>query len=330
MRLGARFLSVVALVGLALSAAGSGAGAAAAFPERSITIIVPFAAGGSVDRMTRGLTPFWEKKLGAQIQVRNVEGAGGITGIRTFLAAPDDGYTLLLGTDPYLSTGVFRGGGYKITDFHFVNIQQFDPATLVVRKDSPYKTLDDLINAAKTKPREVSWGTAVGGAPHILGSMLFEQLKADVRFVPYQSGGPARLAVLGGHIDAMGGTVAGDMAAMGDQGHLLAVAAPKRFPAAPDVPTFDEALSKYGVKVPLLGSIRFLAVHASLPAKQPERFKKLVDSYRATLESPEYKEYLVKAGEESVTQLLTPEEATRQFRQTFETMQQFEKLLVGN
>lgn len=328
MRLGARILAA-AFVALALCATGSPAGAAA-YPERPVTIIVPFAAGGSVDRMTRGLQPFWEKKLGAQIQVRNIEGAGSITGIRTFLAAPDDGYTILLGTDPYLSTGVFRGGGYKITDFSFVNIQQFDPATIVVRKDSPYKTLDDLITAAKAKPREISWGTAVGGGPQILGTMLFERVKADVRFVPYQSGGPARLAVLGGHIDAMGGTVAGDMSALGEQGHLLAVATSKRFPAAPNVPTFNEALAKYGVTVPLLGSARYMAVHASLPAKHPERFAKIVDSYRATMQSPEYREYLAKAGEESVTQLLTPEEATKQFREMFATMQQFEKVLVGN
>ncbi len=329
MRLGARFLTVAALVSFSLSAMSSPA-AAAAYPERPVTIVVPFAAGGSVDRMSRGLVPFWEKKLGGQIQVKNVEGAGSITGIRTFLAAPDDGYTILLGTDPYLSTGVFRGGGYKITDFYFVNIQQFDPATLVVRKDSPYKTLDDLINRARSSPREISWGTAVGGAPQILGTMLFDQLKLDVRFVPYQSGGPSRLAVLGGHIDVMGGTVAGDMAALGDQGHLLAVAAPRRFPAAPDVPTFNEALAKHGLKMPLLGSARYMAVHASLPARHPERFRKIADTYRATLESPEYKEYLAKAGEAAVTQLLTPEEATRQFREMFETMQQFEKVLVGN
>ncbi len=326
MRLGARILA--ALAALALCVTGSPAGAAD-YPEHPLTIVVPFAAGGSVDRMTRGLVPFWEKKLGTQIQVKNVEGAGSITGIRTFLAAPDDGYTILMGTDPYLSTGVFRGGGYKITDFHFVNIQQFDPATLAVRTDAPFKTLDELIARAKANPREVSWGTAVGGAPQILGTMVFDRLKLDVRFVPYQSGGPARLAMLGGHIDVMGGTAAGDMAAMGDEARLLAVAGDKRSPVAPDVPTFNEVLGKQGIKMPVLGSARYVAVRGSLPAKHPERFAKIAETYRAALESSEYKEYLVKAGEEKVTQLLTPEEATRQFREMFETMQQFEKVLVG-
>jgi putative tricarboxylic transport membrane protein len=327
MRNAARIRIGIALVGSALML--SAGPAVADYPERTVTLILPFAAGGGLDRMTRGLSRHWEKYLGAQVQVKNVPGAGNITGVRTFLASPDDGYTILMGTDPYLSTGVFRGGGYKISDFTFVNIQQFDPATLAVRAESPFKSLDDLLAAAKAKPGTVSWGTAVGGAPHIIGISLFEQMKLDVRFVPYQSGGPARLAVLGGHIDAVGGTTAADLAALGDKGRLLAVAGRTRFEKAPEVPTFNEVLAKYGVSVPLLGSARYVAVHASLPAKHPDRYAKIVDSYRQTLESPEYREYLKQAGESDVTQLLTPDEATRQFQEMFVTMQKFEKILLG-
>lgn len=326
-----RTLGVVVGAGiLALLLVATTGQAASTYPDRPITIVVPFGAGGSADTLARGLAKYWQKALGVPMQVVDKPGAGGIEGAMYFLSQPDDGYTIFVGTDPYLTTGVFRGGGYKYSDFWFINIQQFDPVDFIVLKSSPYQTLNALISAIKAHPDQISWGTPVGGPTQVVADVMFQDLGLKTRFVPFNSGATSKTALLGGQVDFTAGTVASDLRAIGDKGQILAVATKERSSLAPNVPTFDEVLASYNASVPSLGSSRFVAVQTSFKEKYPSRYNMLVNTYRQTLQSQAYRDYLKQIGTLDVTRLVTPQQANAQAEAMYQSMEKYKNILLGN
>lgn len=280
------------------------------WPKDKITVVIPFAAGGSADTMARGLIKYWEQELGVPMVIENREGASSQVGITYYSKLPADGNSILIGTQLYLSSTIaLQNADYDIDDFAMINFQQIDPVTITVHNDSPYQTFDDLINAIKENPGQLKFGTIFGGPLHIASEILKEELDLDYKTVFYDSGNAFRTALLGKHVDFIFGQVNGDLALKGNA-RVLAVAG-ERTELWPDSPTFNEVLAKYNKGFPLLGSSRYIAVHSEVKENYPERFEKLVETYKKAFENPEYQEILKNSGELEVSGFYGPEESDR-------------------
>lgn len=281
------------------------------WPKGKITVVVPFKAGGSADTMARSLTKYWEKELGAPMIIDNIDGASGQIGATMFQKKPADGNTIFIGTQLYLSANiVLQKAEFKMEDFDILNFQEFDPVTVCVLEDSPYKTLDDLIKAIKDNPNTIKWGTIYGGPLQLAGALLLDDFDLKVKTIYYDSGSAMRTALLGNHIDFMIGNANGDQAVKG-KARVLAVADTKRSEIWPEAPTFSEALKAHGKTFPRIGSSRFIAVKKSVKEKYPDRYDKLIATYKKALDNPEYKAFRTQSGSASVTHYYGPEESTK-------------------
>lgn len=231
---------------LAGFAAGAVALAAPAFaaewPERPIELIVGFAAGGGTDITARTLAVFLEKELGGSVVVINKPGASGALGLGMIARAKPDGYTLGMTNMPGLLTlPIERNAGFTAKDFTYLATLVRDPSAFSVKADSPHKSLQDLINAAKAKPGYISYGSTGVGTDDHLALVMFEAASgSDLNHVPFNGAGPLRNAVLGGHADVGGMNLGEAMPYNGTQLRILGQASEKRSPLAPDVPTFKE------------------------------------------------------------------------------------------
>jgi putative tricarboxylic transport membrane protein len=318
-----RLLLAAAVAGLAATPA-----LAQDYPTKPLKIVVPFGAGGSADGVARGIAQHLEPFIGVPVVVENRPGAGTITGTLNFLAQPDDGYTLLVSTQPQLSIASFRNQ-FKMDQIAFLNIQQYEPTQIMVRADSPHKTIQDLVAFAKANPGQISWsGTAIGSS-RVVGETFFKQAGVEVRFIPFDSGGDSDLALLGGHVNAKAGGIASDLQGIGDKGRMLAVAADARVPYAPDVPTFDEVFKAQGIDVPKVGAARFLAVRSSFKEKHPDRFAKLAKAYSDMYHSEKFQAFLKSSGAAETAQFMTPEEATKEAKEMHDTLEAYKNIAIG-
>ncbi len=300
-----------------------------AFPEENITVIVPFGAGGSLDRMTRALQPYWEEELDTKIVVENYDGAATLVGTTHFMTLPKDGYAVYAGTQPYLSASIIGGNAeYDIDDFELINFQMLDPSCITVPADSPHETLDDLISFMQENPGEVKVGTIAGGASHVLIEILAEEFDLEYKLVTYDSGNDYRTALLGGHVDIIASSAQGDTS-LGDSVRVLAHAGDERLSAWPDSPTFDELYADDGFNVPALGSGRFLAVDAQMKSDYPERFNTLVETYEAAFNSDEYQQSLEDSGEADISSIKGPEKSTEMLKDVHETMLKYKDIILG-
>lgn len=296
----------IAAVLVGLFSIGQVANAADNWPKgKKITSIVPWKAGGSADTMARQLIKYWEPLLDTNIIVSNREGAATLLGTELFLKQPNDGSNIYIGTQMYMSAGiVLQDAKFSMDDFSVINFQQFDPATIAVHEESKHKTLQDLIDDIKARPGQVKCGLVYGGAPHLAVVALKEKLGLDYKDVTYDSGNGYRTALLGKHVDFVASNANGDRAIKG-KARVLAVADTQRSSIWPDAPTFNEVLKINDF--PRLGSARFIATHKEFKTKYPERFKKLVDTYKQAFENPEYVKLREANGEDSVSAYHGPE-----------------------
>ena len=216
------------------------------FPNRPVTIMVGFGAGGSSDVGARVLAEALKKVIGQPVLVENKPGAGGQVMWTDFkLNARPDGYTLALVNIPQLQTVAFdptRKAAFKVSDFQPVANHVQDPGAILVRTESPYKTLEDFLNDAKAKPGQIKVSsTGIGSDDHL--AALEVEIKGKVKFniVHLQDTPTALKNVLGGHTDVDFDNVGGFLPTVkSGQGRMLAVFDDKRFPDAPDVPTLRE------------------------------------------------------------------------------------------
>ena len=316
------------LAGLSLALAPAGA-SAQDYPSKPVTIVVGFDAGGSVDRMARGLATYLPKHLGQPVSVVNRPGAGGQVGTTWFLQQPDDGYTLMVSpAAPYILTNILvTNARYKLDDFTFINAQWSDLAFVAVPKDSPYTSMGKLIDAIKAKPGTIKAGVTFGSVGHVSTLVLLNKLGLGpdaVRLVTFDGGGPLRTALAGGQVDvsivqAEGSETVADLI------RPLAVYADERIPEF-DAPPINEALKPYKVEVPVIsGSIRTLVAPAGFKAKHPKDFEKLVAAYRATLDSAEYKDWLKQ--NQMGGDWVGPERTTQRIRAGFDVLSEYKDLL---
>ena len=220
------------------------AGVAHAFPERPITIVVPYAPGGAADAVARVVATRLGAKLGGSVIVDNKAGASGTIGASFVAKAPADGYTMLYDATPHsINPHLFPKMPYAANALQPLSLVLLAPNVLIVKSDAPYKNVDELIAKAKAQPGKINFASGGSGTVQRLAAELFrQQLGLDMVHVPYKSGGPAITDVIAGQVDFMFGTVAATYPHVsGGKLRALAVSAPERSKRLPEVPTVAEA-----------------------------------------------------------------------------------------
>lgn len=219
--------------------------AAQTYPSRPITIIVPFAAGGPTDALARLIGQRMSQSLGQPVVVEDVTGAGGTIGVARAVHAAPDGYTLSIG---HLGTHVVNGAIYPLTfdlvnDFEPIALLGSNPMMIVSKNAVPAKDLKELIVWMKTHNGPVLAGTAgIGSGAHFSGVYFQQLIGAKLQFVPYRGTGPALLDLMAGQIDLIVDQASNSLAQVkAGKIRAYAVTADKRLPAAPEIPTVDEA-----------------------------------------------------------------------------------------
>jgi tripartite-type tricarboxylate transporter receptor subunit TctC len=215
------------------------------YPERTITMVVPFSAGGPTDTVTRLVAEAMSKDLGQQIVVENVGGAGGTLGAGRVASADADGYTLLLHhIGMATSATLYRKLAYDtLNAFEYVGLVTDVPMAIVARKDLEPTDLKGLIEYMKANKDTVTVANAgIGAASHLCGMMLMSALQTQFVTVPYKGTGPAMTDLLGGQVDVMcDQTTNTTKQIQGGTIKAYAVTSPARLGNLPDIPTAEEA-----------------------------------------------------------------------------------------
>jgi tripartite-type tricarboxylate transporter receptor subunit TctC len=224
--------------------------ALAQYPDKPITVIVPFAAGGPTDVVARLIGEHMSRTLGQQLVVENVGGAGGTTGMTRVAGAAPDGYTIGVGNMGTQSAAPALYPALKYDpakSFEQIGIANFTPQAIVAKKDTPAKDLKEFLAYLKAKNTQLSYGHAgVGSISHVSGTLFNAKYDLKPALVAYRGTGPALTDLVGGQIDYIvdqslnvipqikGGTI-----------KAYAIAAPERLKELPDVPTTKEAGSDF-------------------------------------------------------------------------------------
>jgi tripartite-type tricarboxylate transporter receptor subunit TctC len=281
-----------AVIAAALAVASGVASAQSAFPTKPVHILVPYAAGGGVDILARTLGDVVSRQWGQTVVIENRPGAGGVVASQALATSAADGYTLIVvasghATNPFLYPKLPYD---TFKDFTPVSLLASSPNMLLVRADSPFRTVADVIAQARAKPGSLSFGHAGNGtSTHLAGELLKALAKVEIEAIPYKGGAPAINDLLGGQIplsfnngpESVGQIAAGTVRA-------LAVTTAARAPFLPDVPSLSETVPGYdtGVWWGLLGP-------GGMP---PELVAKLAADFVAALNTEAVKERLGKLG----------------------------------
>ena len=239
------FTSPLSRLALALVAASPHALMAQPFRAKPVRIVVPVAAGGNLDNVTRAVAQKLTEQLGRPIIVENRAGASGIVGAEFVAKSTADGYTYLSIANTFASSpALVRGVGYDpVKDFAGVSLMGALPQILVLHPSVPARSVKEIVALAKRQPGALTYGTAGTGATgHIAGELFSIQAGIRMTHVPYKGNAPALIDVLGGQISLMFDTIstsiphvkAGKLRALG-------VTSPQRSPLLPDLPTISEA-----------------------------------------------------------------------------------------
>ncbi|MGA9087968.1 MAG: tripartite tricarboxylate transporter substrate binding protein [Bradyrhizobium sp.] len=282
----------IAAAAAAMLAAGGIASAQAPFPSRAVHIFVPYSAGGGVDILARTLGDVVSRQWGQSVVVENRPGAGGVVASQALVTSAPDGYTLMVvasghATNPFLYPRIPYD---TFKDFTPISLLASSANILLVRADSPFKTLGDMIAQARAKPGSLSFGHAGNGtSTHLAGELLKNLARIDIEAISYKGGAPAINDLLGGQIpmsfnntpEASGQLEAGTLRA-------LAVTTASRTPFLPNVPAIAETVPGYDTEVwwGLLGP-------AGMP---PELVAKISHDFVAALNTAPVKQRLSKLG----------------------------------
>lgn len=216
-----------------------------AWPAHPIRLVVPFPPGGSVDTVARSLGKSLQASLGQPVIIENKPGASSVLGARHVKESAPDGYTLLLNASLQVANPVLLDTvSYDaLKDFEPITEIGAQPQLILVKHDSPYQSLKDLVADAKKKPGELTWAIAAyGAAGHLACELVNEQAGIDMQIVPYKGGGPALIDLIGGQVTAMTEPMASAFPQVkSGKLRVLAVTSNTRVPSIPDVPTVAEA-----------------------------------------------------------------------------------------
>jgi len=264
------------------------------WPERPITLVIPFAPGAFTDAVGRFTATALAARLGQSVVAENRTGAGGTIAARLVARAPPDGYTLLLGTQGINASNasLMRDPGYDPTrDFTPIHGLAKLTATLVTHPSRPFRRVSDVIEEARRRPGQLSFGSAgIGTVQHLLGEMFKLSAGINLTHVPYRGGAPALADLLAGTIDFIFDypTPGLEMVRAGRL-RAIAVAAPQRMAAFPDVPSFAEE----GVTGVMAET--WFALFG--PRGLPEDVRRRLDvEAGAIVAGPEFRDFLIRTG----------------------------------
>ena len=282
------------------------------YPSRAIQMIVPFPPGGVADITGRPTALVMGRLLKQSVVVVNKSGAGGAVGAAQAARAAPDGYTILMALSsisvlPVADRLQGRAPSYELAQLAPIALISADPTVLVVRGDGPYKTLKDLVDAAKAKPGTINYGSSgVYGTLHVAMEIFAGAADIKLFHIPYQGGGPAVAALLGGQIDAL---ASGPSAAIGQikagKMRALAVWGDKRLASMPDVPSMKELgydatfyiwsglFAPAATPVPILNTLRDAVKRTAQDPEFKEAMAK-VETPIAYLDAPEFKAFVDK------------------------------------
>jgi tripartite-type tricarboxylate transporter receptor subunit TctC len=281
-----------ALFAVAAFAAASAHAAEAAFPTRPVRMISPFSAGGNSDVVGRLLAPKLTERLGQNVIVENRPGAGGAIGTNYVAKATPDGYTMLVLTGAFTAVAAtVKTLPYDaVRDFSWVSMIITYPFVLVVKNDSPIRSVADYIAAAKKSPGKLVYGSVgTGSVFHLAAEMVNVMAKIETTHVPYKGGAEPMAELMGGRIDAIFTTLTGAYPQIeAKRVRAIAIASRERSPQLPGVPTVAETLPGYEVT-----SFAGLAVPRGTPPAVLARLNKEV---RAVLAQPDVEKRLTDLG----------------------------------
>ncbi len=289
-----RTLITGAIAALGISSAlPAAAQAPANYPDKPIRYIIPFAPGGESDIAARFQSQAFKKKYGQDFIVESKPGGGGALAWSQANGFPGDGYTWISTNLPHLVLQPLEGNvQYKTDDIHNVYFYHYTPDAIVVRNESPFKTYQDFIKAAKVKADAVSIaGSGLNSANHAANARLEGAAGIKLNYVPFKGTGDLVASLLGGHVDAAMSYVTLALAQKG-RTRVLAIATEKRHPAFPDTPTFKELGIEW-----VDGAYRGVAVPASTPA--PIR-KRISDIFAEINKDPEFRQRMIDGGFEII------------------------------
>lgn len=272
--------------------------AQATYPDKTITLVVPNAAGGAADNLARSIAEELAKRLGQPVVVENVSGASGALGAQRVLRSAPDGHTLLFGTtsDMVVTPIANRNAGYGARDFTPIAKVGVTPMTLVARPGLGVSTLDQLVELARRSPNALSVGTTGAASLQAFAAVALQRAAGiDLLGVPYKGGAPLLNDLLGGQLDLGVLTLPAAMAQV-RTGKLtmLGVLAERRADSAPDMPTASESKSVKGVVVEIWAAI---AGPANLPAPVVDRLSK---AFQSILTDAEFTQRRARLGDMAV------------------------------
>lgn len=285
-----------AAAALCLIAAG-GAWAQAAYPSKSIRLVVPWPPGGGADVLTRLLTPKLSEQLGQQVVIDNRGGAAGNIGAEMAAKSPPDGYTIVFaysGTHS-INPHIYSKMPFKESDFAPIIWLSSVPQIVVVHPSLPVKSVKDLIALDKAKPGQLTYGSSGNGAINHLAGELFKHMTGTkLIHVPYKGGGPAAVALLSGEI----GLILGEPASLvgfikAGKVRPIAVTTPQRALSFPELPTVEES----GVPGYRVTSWNGMLAPAATPANIIQR---LNSEYNKIISDPAMRKRMIENGYEPV------------------------------
>lgn len=285
----------IAAAVLLTAAAALPAAAADAYPSHPITYVVPFPPGGTTDVLARLMAPKLGTALNDSIVIENRGGAAGSIGSAYVSRAPADGYTLVGGTisSHAINVSMYPSIGYDpIKSFQPVALIGTNPTVLVVPANSPYKTLKDVLDAAKTKHLTCA-SAGTGTSQHMSLELLKMKTGVDIAHIPYKGSGPALTDTLGGQVDLLFETpVAAAQYIKDGKLRAIAVSSAKREPSLPDVPTIAES------GVPGYEVMSWQGVFAPAGTSRPI-VNRLHDEIVKILSQPDMKQRIAQLGMQS-------------------------------
>lgn len=284
----------------------------AAWPERPVTFVIPFAAGGLTDVLARLTAERLQAKLGQPFVVENAAGAAGTIAAQRVVRAEPDGYTLLYGAAAQFTTTPFtHTTSYDaIKDFKPISIVATSPFVITIGKQVPATTMPEFIAHAKSKPGQIAYGSAgAGSSTHLAAALFAKSAGLEMNHVPYKGVGPAFQDLIAGHIALMSPSPV-ELRPFLEKGDVkpLAVTDNKRTPLVPGVP----AITEFVASPPVITWNGILA-----PARAPQVVvDTLSREIRAANQDPAFRDRLVKLGVDPVVH--TPAEFAKQLAEDYE------------
>jgi tripartite-type tricarboxylate transporter receptor subunit TctC len=300
------------------------------FPERPITLLVPFATGGYNDRLARSMAPFVQKHIGQPVTVVNRPGGGTVLGNTFYMQQPDDGYMVMVhSAGPYIPLSIVtRSARYKADDFFMINLPSRDLTLAACATSKGINSIDEAVASLKRDPRSLSIGVQPASAD-LINMALFLQAhgidRSRVRVVTYDGGGPARTATAGGHVDI--GFVGGEgFLPIKDRIRPLLLFSDEKSADYPDAPLLtDHARSAGFEPQPVDGSQRGFVVLKRFVDAQPERYRILLRAIEAATKDPECIASL--GNQQLATTWYGPEASNRAYLASAALMERYADLL---